>query len=351
MILFVLSGVAVVGLVLYDVFASVVVPRAVQRGWRVSALLVRLTWRLWRRVGISIEPPQRREAFLSIFAPWTLILLFGVWVAGLICGYGLILYGLKAQIHPQLDSFGSAAYYAGTSLLTIGYGDFVATDGPARFFSLAAAATGLATVAIVLTFLFSLFAWFQRREVFVVTLDARAGAPPSGVALLETHAKLVLLDDLPRLFVEGQTWSAQVLDSHLAYPILSYFRSSHIDVSWISSLGALLDAATLIISTIEGVPKGNAMLMHSVGNHLIYDVAKMIGLPLEGEVGIERREFVQARERLAAAGFSLSDEDRAWTSFVRLRSEYATSLNAMARYWTIEPAQWVGDRSSITPRH
>lgn len=246
---------------------------------------------------------------------------------------------------------GAAMYYAGTSLLTIGYGDIVAVQGPTRFFSVAAAVSGLATVAVVLTFLFSLFASFQRRETFVVMLDGRASAPPSGVGLLETHATLDLVGDLPRLFESGQSWCAEVLDTHLAYPVLCYFRSSHVDVSWFAALGALLDAATLVMSTVEHIPKGHAALLHSVGSHLTHDLAKYFALLGDEDVLVDRAEFVQARQRLAAAGYSLADEEHSWKAFRRLRAEYASDLNNMARYWLITPAQWIGDRSPLSGKH
>ncbi len=340
-------GCVIVATVLFDIFASVIVPRPVRSTFQVSALLRRYTWRLWRYLCIGVQPPQRREVLFGVFAPMVMVLLLCEWVFGLIIGFGLVFWGLQNGLHPVPSDLGTAVYYAGTSLLTIGYGDIVATSGAARFFSIAAGASGLATVAIVLTFLFSLFNSFQRRETFVVTLDARGSAPASGLALLETHASLDLVHDLPRLFTQAQTWCAEVLDTHLAYPVLCYFRSSHVDVSWIAALGALLDAATLAISSTEDIPKGEASLTHSVGSHLTNDLAKYFGLLAAPEVLVERTEFQEARARLTAAGYRLNDEEQAWQTFCRLRSEYAGSLNNMARYWAITPAQWVGDRSPI----
>jgi hypothetical protein len=348
---FVALGVLVVFIILFDIFASVLVPRPVRSALLVSANLRRYTWRLWRALLLSIEPPQRREFLLGIFAPFVMVLLLGAWVFGLILGFGLIFLGLAHGLRPMPTDLGSAMYYAGTSLLTIGYGDIVALNGPARIFSILAGVTGLATVAVVLTFLFSLFASFQRRETFVVMLDARGSAPPSGLGLLETHANLDLIDDLSHLFEKGQTWCAEVLDTHLAYPVLCYFRSSHVDVSWLAALGAILDAAALIISTVENVPKGQAKLLHSVGSHLTHDIAKYFGLLGDDGVLVERSEFVAARQRLEAAGYRLVDEEQAWTAFCRLRVEYAGDLNNMARYWVITPAPWIGDRSLLGSKH
>ena len=195
--------------------------------------------------------------------------------------------------------------------------------------------------------MFTIYGSFQRREVAVVVLEAGAGAPPSGVTLLETYALGGILDDLPRVFADWQAWAAEVLDSHLAYPILAYFRSSHDNDSWISSLGAVMDAATLILTTIDGGPKGWAKLSRAVGNHCLEDLVSYFRLPVEAEVGVERSEFDAARRRLERAGFALRDADEAWASFARLRAEYAGRVNALAHYWATPPAQWIGDRSPL----
>ena len=347
----VLAGIVIIVSILFDVFTSVVVPRPVRTSWRISAHLVRITWPWWRGFAYNLQPPQRREAFLGVFAPLAVMSLLILWEALLIIGFALVFLGLRGDVQPPLQNFPQALYFSGTSLLTIGYGDFVPTSGETRFAALAAGTTGLATLAIVLTFLFSLFGSFQRRELFVLTLDARGGAPASGLALLETHAQLQLVDDLPRVFIQGQTWSAEVLDNHLAYPVLAYFRSSHVDVSWLAALGAVLDAATLVISTLDQMPKGQAVLMHSIGSHLTNDLCKYFRFDVDGGVGVELHEYRAARQRLTAAGYTLTAEAEGWSAFTRLRGEYASGLNGMARYWAISPAQWIGDRSPIPERH
>jgi hypothetical protein len=244
-------------------------------------------------------------------------------------------------------SLGTSLYFAGTSMLTIGFGDFVATAAPARFVSLAAGATGLGVFALVVTFLFSITAAFQRREVAVVALEAGAGAPPSGVTLLETYGLAGIRDDLSRVFERWQEWSAEVLDSHLAYPTLAFFRSSHDNDSWISSLGAVMDAATLVLTTIDGGPVGWAKMARWVGGHCIEDLVMYFHLPDQRQVGVELDEFRQARARLERAGWRLRPEEPSWEAFQRIRSEYAGRVNALAEYWASPPAQWIGDRSPL----
>src|SRR5258708_30004999 len=187
-------------------------------------------------------------------------------------------------------------------MLTIGFGDVVPIGSLARLTSLVAAASGLGLFALVITFVFTLYGSFQRREVAVVVLEAGAGAPPSGVNLLETYALLGILDDLPRVFANWQAWSAEVLDSHLAYPILAYFRSSHDNDSWISSLGAVMDAATLVLTTVKDGPKGWAKLSRSVGGHCLEDLVAYFGLQSDTDVRGQLAEFDDAHRRLQRAG-------------------------------------------------
>jgi len=344
------AGLLVVLVILFDIFLTVVVPRRAPRTGRLvrlSGFLVPGLWSVWRWIGLRQASADRREAFLGSFGALVVMLLLVTWIAGLVVGYGLLLDALRDQVRPPPETLGGALYFAGTALLTLGFGDYVSIDTPARAITLAAAATGLGVFAVVITLLFTLYGSFQRREVAVVVLEAGAGAPPSGVTLLETYALAGILGDLSQVFRDWQAWAAEVLDSHLAYPVLAYFRSSHDNDSWISSLGAVMDAAALVLTTIEDGPKGWAKLSRAVGGHCIEDLALYFGLHVQPEIGVERAEFDEARQRLARAGFRLQDPDQSWANFSRLRLEYAGRINALARYWATPPAQWIGDRSPL----
>ncbi|OLC65342.1 MAG: hypothetical protein AUH76_02875 [Candidatus Rokubacteria bacterium 13_1_40CM_4_67_11] len=340
-----LAGLVIVFAVLNDVFQSVVVPRPSPWGvFRLTRLVIRGSWRVWRNLGLRAGP-ERRERMLGTFAPRVLIGLLLVWILGLVLGFGLMLYALRTQTHPPLENLLMAMYYAGTSLLTIGYGDIVAQSALARLVSITAAVAGLGLIALAISFIFSLYASFQRREVLVVTLDARAGAPPSGVSMLEAAAKFGMKDDLARIFLEWEKWAAEVLDSHMAYPLLAYFRSSHDNESWISALGAVLDAATIALTTVVDIPRGPASMMYAMGRHTVEDLGRYFHIPQDHMPGVERYEFDEARQRLAKAGYTLLAPDDSWAAFVRLRSEYAGPLNDMAKWFAAPPTQWIGDRS------
>src|SRR2546423_2997516 len=341
----VIVGIAVAFYILNDVFQSVVVPRPTPARYRLTRWVVRPGWRSWRAMGRRGRSSGHREQILGVFAPLVVVVLLVLWLSGLVLGFGLIFYGLRAHLHPVVQDFPTALYFAGTSVLTIGFGDVVAITAVARVLALIAGGMGLGTIALAISFLFSLYGSFQRREILIVTLDARAGAPPSGVNLLETMAKLGMVDDLPRLFGEWEKRAAEVLDSHLAYPVLAYFRSSHDNESWVSALGAVLDATTLVLTTVVDGPRGPAKMTFAMGTHLVEDLARFFRIERDHDPGVERYEFDLARERLSAAGWSLLGPEESWVAFSRLRAQYAVALNNMAKWWSAPPTQWIGDRS------
>jgi hypothetical protein len=352
------GGLFLIGVALRDVFQAVIVPRAEITILRVSRYVLRGLWRAWPRIAQAFysTDQQRRENFLATFAPFELVLILVIWVIMLVFGWGLFFYGIRAQLHPSTLTFDAALYYAGASLLTIGYGDIVAVTPFARIVSLFAAASGLGTVAIVTSFLFSVFGSFQNRERFVVAIGARAGVPPSGAGLLAVHGYTRITADLAQVFRDGQDWTAGVMESHLAYPILVWFRSSHDYESWVGTLGTLLDAAALVMTVLDpdraenSQTHGQARIMYNLGRHLTNDFATYFQLePLASGPGVERIEFENACKSLQDAGYSILDPLQTWEQFATLRASYAPHLNALARWLEIPPVQWVGDRSIIAP--
>ena len=334
-------GVFLLALAFWDLFETVVVPRPTPGWFRIGRYLVRGSWRVLRAARDG-KGGRSYDTLLGLFAPAATVALLAAWLLNLIVGYGLILFALRDEIRPVPTELGTTIYFAATSLLTIGFGDIVAVETPARIVVLTAAVGGLGAVALVVTFLFSLYGSYQRREIEVVKLQAAAGGPPSAVALLETYAHLDLVDRLPRLFDDWQRWAVEVLDSHVAYPLLGFFRSSHDNLSWISALGSVLDAASLVLTTIEDVPRGEAKLFKRVGTHLVEDIHNL-GFRFGEPGSLDHSDFEAACYRLREAGYRLVPDDVAWPAFEAARGTYARRLEAMARYWATPATSWLGD--------
>jgi hypothetical protein len=346
---------AVVGLILilivfYDLFQTIVLPRPAVNKVQLARRLLRPMWRIWRWVSQRSSRIDRSESRLAAYAPIALITLFVVWALALVLGYGLLIDGLAGEFHPSPQDLVTSIYISATTLVPLSYGDFVPEGGLARAVIIAESATGVALAALVITLLFSLYESFRDREVMVVSLDALAGAPPSGVQILENAAKHGMRPELKQTFDDWRGWSAMVLESHLAYPLLIYFRSSHDNEAWINSFGAVMDAAILIISTVDDDAVGPAYLMLRVGNHLVEDFSWVFGLKGPEDGIVERAEYDIAVERLIKAGYHVRDTEAGWKQFAELRSKYASPLNQMAHWLVVPPAEWIGDRSYIPHR-
>ncbi|HLH67606.1 MAG TPA: potassium channel family protein [Candidatus Dormibacteraeota bacterium] len=340
--------------VLLDLFQSIVTPRPVGGRLRLSRYVNQALWGGVRRLALHGRVARHRETLLGSYGPASVLIQFLGWSLLLVVGYGLILDALRGQITPRPGGLGTSIYFAAISFYTIGYGDYAPSGPAARAVATISGATGLGVIALVITYLFSLFAAFQRREAAVVALEAAAGAPPSGVTLLETYALGGILHDLPDVFKRWQRWSAEVLDSHLAFPTLTYFRSSHDNDSWIGSLGAVMDAATLLLTTLDceddpglTAARGWAKQALWVAGHCVEDLVLYFDLEAEDHAGVELDEYRAARERLARAGYRLQAETAGWEAFQLVRAGYADRINALAHHWAIPPAQWIGDRSLL----
>ncbi len=342
----IVAGSLTILVVLNDVFQSVIVPRSGGRMWRVSSFAWKGLWALWPRLAQWLygHDERRREDFLASFAPFALIVLLLLWVAGALVGFAAIFWAYRAGFAPATPTFGGALYFSGTSLFTLGFGDIVGRSAATRAGSVLEALTGLAILSIVTAYLFAIFAAFQSREAFVVTVSARAGRPPSGVNVLAVAAYAGTRGSFDGLMLDAQRWTAAVIESHLAYPVLAYFRSTHDYQSWVGTLGTLLDAAVLAMTTVEELPLGEARIFYTLGRHATHDLARHFRIP-RSPAAIERGEFERACDRLARAGYTLRDRDEAWHRFCDLRAAYAPELNALAHFFRIPALQWIGDRT------
>jgi ion channel len=347
------AGILLLAFTLVDVIRTLVIPRAARGRFRLARGLFRPMWVPWRWVGVRRETREGRERVLSGAAPFFFFVLLAAWAGLAVLGYSLILWS-PAFVHgmhgPASDSFGSALYATGDSLFTLGFGNFVAT-GWTRGLVVLMAATGLGLVAVVIAYLPVLYQAFNRREVGVLLLDARAGSPPSGPELLYRMGGAGAKSALSELFAEWERWASDVLETHLSYPLLAFFRSPHDNTSWVTALGSVLDAATLLITAVEhhGDVHQHAKLLYGTGTHAVEDLFFYFRLEERTSV-IQRDEFEEVYRDMEGFGLSLHSVDHAFESFTEARARYAGRLDALAVLLAAPPGQWIGDRSFLGAR-
>jgi hypothetical protein len=265
-----------------------------------------LTWRQWRVLASRTEDAKAREQVFSAYGPLSLILLLFLWAMLLVFGFGLFYYALGTpftdvmgvQTAAGLSQFRTDLYVSGTTLFTLGLGDVIPHSLAARTLIICESGVGLGFVALVIGYLPVLYQAFSRREVSIALLDARAGSPPTAAELLRRHGFEGGEEALIELLAEWERWSAEILESHISYPILCYYRSQHDNQSWLSALVAILDTCALLISVMEGPASRQAQLTFVMARHALIDLAQVFHIK-EQKVWAEQA----ARERLPRGDF------------------------------------------------
>jgi len=262
-------------LVLWETFETLVLPRRVTRRVRITRFFYRGLWGVWSAVGRR-HPGARRDNYLSVFAPLSMLLLLAIWVAGVILGFALILWGLSVPLSSLgVAAFGTYLYASATTFVTLGLGDVTPAAGAGRALIAIEAVAGFAFLALTISYLPVLYQAFSRREVNISMLDQWAGSPPSGVELLRRAAEHNAIGSVETLLADWERWSADLLESHLSYPVLAYFRSQHEHQSWLAALTAILDASALVLSGVSGVSEWQARRTFAIARHAVVDLAQV----------------------------------------------------------------------------
>jgi hypothetical protein len=338
-VVFALGSVALILLVLLEGFESMVLPRRVTRPYRFTRFYYQGTWRLWRALAGGLRPGKRRETFLSFFGPLSLLTIFVIWVAGLITGFGLLHWSLATPLAPghQPGDLGMYLYLSGVTFFTLGYSDVTPVGVSGRVLSAVEAGTGFGFMAVIIGYLPVLFQAFSRREVTISLLDARAGSPPTAAEALLRLARAGRLEGLGPFLAEWERWSAELLESHLSYPVLSYYRSQHDNESWLGALTAVLDTCALLIAAVEGADVHQAQLTFAMSRHAAVDLALVFRTPPRPPEPdrLPPERFRELRARLEGAGVRFRNGAAGEARLRALRALYEPFVNALAGFFLL----------------
>ena len=205
------------------------------------------------------------------------------------------------------------------------------------------AGIGFGFLAMVISYLPVIYQAFSRREVTISLLDARAGSPPTAAELLRRLKHDRSMESLQQLLEEWERWSAELLESHLSYPMLAHFRSQHHNQSWLGALTAILDTSALLIADLEGPDRRQAKLTFAISRHAAVDLAQMFALPpvKPAEGRLSANELTQLRIRLATVGLPLRQNSGVDERLTRLRQMYEPYVLALSRYLSLALPPWL----------
>ena len=345
-ILAVIFGIFLILTVLWETFETIVLPRRVTRQFRLTRLFYRSTWRPWAWLAALRGSNKKRDSLLSYYGPLSLLLLLAFWALTLVFGFGLLHFGLHDKLTGMLfdSDLGNALYLSGTTLFTLGLGDVQPASATGRFITVLEAGIGFGFLALVIGYLPVLYQAFSRREVTISLLDARAGSPPTAYEILRRQRGVDGMDALTELLRTWELWSAEVMESHLSYPALAYFRSQHDNQSWISALTAILDVCALAMVGLEGMCQYQARMTFAIARHALVDLSQVFGAPPAKDEKTNRlppEVLDELRKRLNAEGFILADGAPALAELRRLRALYEPYALSLAAYLRLELPPWI----------
>jgi hypothetical protein len=339
------AGVVCLVVVLLDAFQTIILPRRATGRFRLTRIFYLLTWRPWVLLANCVRDMRKRETAFSFYGPLSLIMLLVMWATGLILGYALLYYSLGSPFHDpvQKTTLLTDLYVSGTTVFTLGLGDVTPLTRQSRELIILEAGMGFGFLAVVMGYFPVLYGAFSRREVSIALLDARAGSPPTAGELMRRHSYKGAETDLSMLLVEWERWSAELLESHISYPFLCYFRSQHDNQSWIGALTAMLDTSALLIAGVRGHEARQAQLTFAMARHALVDLSQIFSLdpkrnrpdrlPPEG--------YDQLYGMLCQSGVSVCRDDQSYTRLKEMRALYEPYAETLSEYLRMPLPPWI----------
>jgi hypothetical protein len=343
-----IAGIACLFAGLLDAFQTIILPRRATGRFRLTRIFFAATWSPWVFFTKRLHDPRKQETAFSYYGPMSLIFLLIMWAGMLIVGFALIFYGLGSPFTDptQGSGFRSDLYVSGTTIFTLGLGDVVPRSAWARELIIMEAGTGLGLLAVVMGYFPVLYGAFSRREVSISLLDARAGSPPTAAELLRRHSYEGGDSALSLLLLEWERWSAELLESHISYSLLCYFRSQHNNQSWISALTSVLDTSALLIAGVEGREARQAQLTFAMARHALVDLSQIFSLtPVNNAPDrLPPESYNHLYGLLCQSGVSVCRDGHSSERLREMRALYEGYAQALSDYLYMPLPPWYTDR-------
>ncbi len=348
--------------ILIDAFEAVLLPRRVAHGFRFLRFFYRHTWHAWRWLVACIPSLRRRETFLSLFGPLALLVLLCTWAIGLIVAFAFLHWSVQTPMLPGALALhlGGYLYFSGVTFFTLGYGDLTPAGDLGKLIAVVETGLGFGFLAMVISYHPVLTQAFSRREIVISLLDARGGSPPTAAQILirsrNSRSNEALASDL----AAWETWSAELLENCLSFPMLAYYRSQHDNQSWLAALTSILDTCALQICGVGQSNPHQARLTFAIARHAAVDLTlifKITPIPPDPD-RLQPAALERLQQALSAAGIDCPEGADTVAKLAVLRGMYEPFVNGLANYFLFKlpdfvPARQVADNwqtSSWMPR-
>jgi len=325
--------------VIIDSFQTVILARRPTRRWRISRAFYLYSWKAYSAVARRIQSDRARETYLGVFGALSLVSLFVLWACSLILAFALLQWAAGAQLLDGSSSFGTDIYFSASTFFTLGSPEPGALW--VKFLIVGEVGLGYSFLALVIGYLPVFYTSFSNRELRISLLDARAGSPPHPGELLLRQGPNP--DKLERQLADWEEWAAELLESHLSYPVLAYFRSQHSNQSWLSTLTTITDASAVVMVTSKDDLKRQAELAFAIGAHAMKDLSAVFRkLPHPPHADrLTHEDFTRMRNGLTAAPVPLEFDDETEGALRLLRSSYEPYAHVLSEHFMMPLPRWI----------
>jgi hypothetical protein len=348
-LLIAIAGLFILLATLWEAFETIILPRRVTRPVRLVRIFYRVTWKFWAAVNRLFRSNKLREAHLSYYGPLSLLGLFATWAFLLILAFSMLHWSAGSAINApgETPTFRTDFYLSGTTFFTLGLGDVTPRTTLAKAITVTEGGMGFGFLGLMISYLPTLYGAFSQRELHISLLDARAGSPPTAAELLRRHAQFGNNEVLTPYLRDWEIWAAQLMESHLSYPVLCYFRSQHDNQSWLAAFTAVLDVSALLIAYGEGTAKWQSQLTFAIARHAVADLAEVLRVPPSRPVQdrLPPKDVAQVRNLLVECRASSKCGEAGDNKLIELREMYEPYLNGLSLRLLMPLPSWgVGRR-------
>jgi len=339
-------GLALLAIVIADAFQTIVVARQAQSLPFFTRLFYRVTWTPFAAVARLIKSDVRRENYLSAYGPLSLLILLACWALGLIIGFAILQWSIGLQFNDSVSSFANDVYFSASSFFTLGLTEPL--NLPSRYLMVLEAGFGFSFLGLVISYLPVLYQAVSDRELRISLLDARAGSPPSAVEFLIRRGSNP--EKLELRLADWEEWALGLLQSHLSYPMLAYYRSHHANQSWLGALTVVVDISALVMLASEGDLKRQAEFTFAAGSHALIHIASVFGTRPHGSCAerLSSKNFSYLLDAISASNTPLKTALICQPELEKLRATYEPYANALQVYFLMAIPHWVQSGSGYT---
>jgi hypothetical protein len=336
-----IAGALLIAAMLSEFFVTFLLPRRVKRDPRLARGFFRALWRPWRAIADRL-PDSAGDTMLGLFGPLWVIATLAIWSLGIVVGFACLFWADGSALTANRVDFGDDLYASAAAFFSAGT-NLDPVGGWARALQIGEAACGFAVLFVAIGYLPALYQAFSRREVAVSQLDPRAGSAPTAGTMLLQAASMGRWDQLRTYLGEWEVWTAELMENQLAYPVLGYFRSQHLNQNWLASLTAVVDTCAFFVAAEPEHEEGNAILTLAIGRHALADLAHVfrVRLPDDGHERLTEEQFADLHARLSETGIELVERDAAWEHLRKLRRSYEPYARGISSWLALRLPDWM----------